>query len=101
MATIVDRDTVFEYPRESIKADEKGRVMLGREFSGKRFRISRSPTGEPLLTALVVIPERDMWLYQNPEALAAFHQGLANAAAGRVTEATDFSRYADDVIEDE
>ena len=101
MPAVLGRDTVFEDIKESIKADEKGRVLLGRDFSGKHFRISVSANGEILLTPVVVIPERDIWLYKNPQALAKFHQGLAEAAAGKVTASEDFSEYANDHIEDE
>jgi hypothetical protein len=99
--TVISRDTVFEEIKESVKADEKGRVILGRDFSGKQFRVSTSADGDILLTPVVVIPERDMWLYRNPEALEMFHRGLADAAAGRVTAPEDFSKYADLPIEDE
>jgi|GEM_PF-3397567 len=33
---------------------------------------------------LSTIPERERWLYENPEALAAVKRGLADIAAGRV-----------------
>ena len=46
------------------------------------------------------IPERELWLYRNPEALAAVDRGLADVAAGRVTELKDYSQYADLEIED-
>src|SRR5437879_11528082 len=98
MPAVLERDTVFEEIKESIKADEKGRVVLGRDFSGKHFSISVSANGEILLTPVVVIPQRDIWLYKNPQALAMFHQGLAEAAAGKVTAGEDFSQYANDDI---
>ena len=100
MLGFLERDIVFEDIKESIKADEKGRVLLGRDFSGKRYRISISANGEILLTPVVLMPERDVWLYKNPEALAMFHQGLAEAAASKVTAGEDFSRHASDEIED-
>ena len=101
MPGILERNTVFEDIKGSIKADSKGRVILGAEFSGKNYRVSKCATGEILLTPVATIPERDMWLYKNPHALAMFHQGLADAAAGKVSAGEDFSRYADDTIEDE
>ena len=101
MPEILERDTVFENIKESIRADDKGRVILGREFSGKNFRVSKSAHGEILLIPVVVIPERDIWLYKNPQALAMFQLGLAEAAAGKVTQGEDFSQYADDNLESE
>ena len=91
----------FEEIRDSVKADDKGRIILGREFSGRNFRVSSSATGEVLLIPVIVMPERDTWLYKNPRALAMFHQGLADAAEGRVTKGQDFSRFANDEIEGE
>jgi hypothetical protein len=101
MPVVVERDTVFEDLKDSIRADDKGRVILGREFSGKNFRVSKSANGDILLVPVVVIPERDMWLYKNPQALAMFHAGLAEAAAGEVTDGEDFSQFAADDMEDE
>ncbi len=101
MPVVIERETVFEDIKDSVKADDKGRVILGRDFAHKSYRITRSADGEILLIPLVVIPERDMWLYKNPQALARFQQGLAEAATGKVTTGEDYSRYADDVIEDE
>ncbi len=101
MSFILERETAFEEFKDSVKADEKGRVILGRDFSGKNFRVSRSANGSILLTPVTVIPERDVWLYKNPQALALFHQGLAEAATGQVTVGEDFSRYADDDMGEE
>ena len=101
MSAILERDTVFEEIKQSVKTDDKGRIILGRDFSGKSYRVAVSADGEILLTPVVVMPERDMWLYKNPQALALFQQGLADAQAGRVTAAEDFSQYAADEIEDE
>ena len=88
----LEQNTVFEEIEKSVSTDEKGRILLGHDFSGKNYRVSKSVNGEVLLTPVVIIPERDMWLYRNPEALRMFQEGLA-AAAGDVTEAEDFSQY--------
>ena len=95
MAKVIERNSSFTEIKDSARTDEKGRIALGSDFSGKNFRIARSEEGEILLTPVVVIPERDMWLYKNPRALALFQQGLVEAAAGEVTAAEDFSQYAD------
>jgi hypothetical protein len=33
-----------------------------------------------------IIPDSELWLYENPEALASFEQGLKEAAEGKFTE---------------
>ena len=101
MADTLERSCNFEEIKVSVKADDKGRIILGREFAGKNYRVSRSEHGELLLVPVVVIPERDLWLYKNPQALAMFQRGLADVAEGRVTDGEDFSQYAGDDIEDE
>jgi hypothetical protein len=46
------------------------------------------------------IPERELWLQQNPTAMASVRQGLADSAAGRVKGLGSFAKYADDEIGD-
>lgn len=50
MAAIVKRDTEFEETNEAVRADDKGRVILGNRCSGKQFRVSVSMDGDVLLT---------------------------------------------------
>ena len=47
------------------------------------------------------VPERELWLYANKEALALFREGLEQAKCGEVVRGLDFSEYADDDIKDE
>ena len=46
------------------------------------------------------IPERERWLYENPEAFAAVKRGLADIAAGRVHTRQSYAQYADAEIEE-
>lgn len=87
MPIVVQRDTEFEQLKDSIRADTKGRVVLGRDYSGKNYRVSKSANGEILLTPVVSIPEQDMWLYKNPQALAAFQQGWRRLAQVKLRQA--------------
>ena len=32
-----------------------------------------------------IIPDSELWLYENPEALASFEQGLKEAAEGKLS----------------
>ncbi len=101
MSTTVERSDVFEVIKESVKVDEKGRVLIGRERSSKDYRVAVSNSGEILLTPMGRIPEREMWLYQNPQALAQLEQGVAEAAAGHLIGGYDFSTFLEDTLEDE
>lgn len=49
---------------------------------------------------LSTIPERERWLFENPEALAAVKRGLADIAAGRVHRRQSYAHYADLEVED-
>ncbi len=62
MPIVLEPNAVFEDIKDAIKADEKGRVLLGRDFAGKNYRVAMSANGEILLTPIVAIPERDLWL---------------------------------------
>jgi hypothetical protein len=61
--------------------DSKGRVTLGRRFANKPVIIEDISDTEVKVSLARVIPEREMWLYQNPEALDLVQRGLAQAEA--------------------
>ena len=100
MSVTLESGKVFELIKNSVKSDAKGRIALGSDFSEKDFRVAVSANGDILLTPMVSISERDVWLYKNLQALALFQQGLADAA-GNVTAGEDFSQYAEDVLEED
>lgn len=53
--------------------------------------------GEILLTPLVSIPKRELIIWENEQLRASLARGLADSAAGKVKELGDFTRYADDI----
>jgi hypothetical protein len=81
--------------KEAARVDRKGRLSLGSDLEGKLFRVVLDDNGNIVLTPIATIPERELWLHRNPEALAAVQQGLREAAAGLVTDLGSFSRYVD------
>ncbi len=49
-------------------ADSKGRISLGQRFANRIVIIEDLSDTEVKISMARVIPEREMWLYENPEA---------------------------------
>ena len=65
--------------------DSKGRVTLGGRFANRAV-IVEHPSDDVVIVRLArVIPEREVWLYENPKALASVRRGLNQARKGNVT----------------
>lgn len=64
--------------------DSKGRVTLGGNFANRVVIVEHRSEDEVLIRLCRVIPEREAWLYENPEALASVRLGLAQARKGKV-----------------
>lgn len=80
-----------------VRPDAKGRINLGARTTGiSGYQITDMGGGNLMLTAMKEIPARELWLYQNPEALAAVEEGLRQSARGETHYLGDFSQYADE-----
>ena len=66
--------------------DSKGRVTLGGRFANRAVIVEHRNDDEVVVRLARVIPERDVWLYKNPKALASVRRGLDQARKGDVTE---------------
>lgn len=76
-----------------LRPDAKGRITLGKLAEGvSSYRARRQKDGKIVLEPFVEIPAEERWLYENPEALEAVRQGLADAKAGRLTRMS-FKKY--------
>ena len=76
-------------------ADSKGRINFGKNFANKTFIIEQIGATEIRLELARVIPERESWLYQNPEAKASLLRGLRQAKA------RNFSKSPPDLAADQ
>jgi len=93
MTSVIDKETEisenFQQPGVDMKegrvrADAKGRVSLG-SFLTKGISdldVVTDAEGRIILTPLVMIPARELWIHRNPEKLAALDEGLRQAAEG-------------------
>ena len=81
----------------TLRLDSKGRVTFGNLAKGvSSFRVSKTEDGSFLLRPMKEIPAREAWLFQNPEALKAVLEGLADLKAGRVHDLGDFTQFIND-----
>lgn len=78
--------------------DSRGRLVLGPEYAG-RTMIVDIREGQILLTPAVVIPEQEVWLYRNKEALASVQRGLKQAREGKLSANPDFDVFLQRVEE--
>ncbi|WP_373535795.1 hypothetical protein [Microcoleus sp.] len=78
-----------------ISTDTQGHLSLNLEPKSTEYRVLVNEAGQILLDPITNIPDREQWLWQNPQALAAVKCGLAQAAKGEVHNLGDFSEYAD------
>lgn len=80
--------------------DSRGRLVLGPEYAG-RTMIVDIREGQILLTPAVVIPEQEVWLYRNKEALASVQRGLKQAREGKLASNPDFEAFLRSAKEDQ
>jgi hypothetical protein len=86
MATII-KDEDLTIVAENVKPDAKKRVILTKVpmEEGVTYRIYMNSFGQIVLDPQVTIPASELWLFNNPVALASVQRGLADAAQGKVS----------------
>lgn len=66
------------------QTDTKGRVVLGKAFANKHVIVRiEGPVAHVELAK--VVPEREAWLHENPEAMRTVREGLKQASEGRLS----------------
>lgn len=86
MANII-KDTDLKIVAESVKPDAKKRVILTKVpmEKGVTYHIYMNSFGQIVLDPQVTIPASELWLFNNPDALASVQRGLSDAAQGKVS----------------
>lgn len=58
---------------------ESGQISLGKSYAGKVYRVQRSTGGRIVLTAVAMVPENQLWMFNEPHR-SRIRRGLAWAA---------------------
>ena len=58
---------------------KSGQISLGKRYAGKTLRVERQEDGSIKLTAVAMVPERQLWTVQEPD-VSRIARGLAWAA---------------------
>jgi hypothetical protein len=90
----------FQIIKESVSSDSRGRLSLGTVVKDKRYRVMVNDAGQILLDPVVAIPERELWLWQNPEAIASVQRGIDQAVDGELQDMGSFTQYAELEVEE-
>ena len=87
----------FQLVTEFAQPDAKKRLSLGEALGGATaFSIYRNPLGQLILDPVKTVPASEMWLYENPEALASVKRGLQQSAEGKGVYLGSFAKYLDE-----
>jgi hypothetical protein len=91
----VIKDSDFQLISEFAQPDAKKRISLGAALrDATAYNIYRNPLGQLILDPVRTIPVSEMWLYENPPALASVKQGLRESAEGKTVYRGSFARHA-------
>ena len=71
--------------------DAKGRVTLPKEFANCLVDLEMVDEFEVRIRKVIAIPEREAWLWKNPEALGSVLIGLQEARAGQFVKGPDLA----------
>ena len=93
-------DQGFQVIKEIVQPDGRGRVSLGMVASGKNYRVMMNDAGQILLDPVVPVPESELWLWQNPEAIASVQRGIQQAGTSDLHDLGSFADYAELEVED-
>jgi len=90
----VIRSADFRLISEFAQPDAKKRLSLGEALAGATaYNIYRNTVGQLILDPVKAVPASEMWLYENPEALASVKQGLRESAEGKTVYRGSFAKH--------
>ena len=90
-------------PAGEVVADERSRLAFGKAGVRRddRYAVAINDQGEILLTPLVSIPKRELFIWENQFAREELGRGLKESAAGELEDLGSFASYAELDTEDD
>jgi hypothetical protein len=74
--------------------DNKGRLLLGKEYAGRLVIVDDAEPDRLIIQTATPIPDRELWLYRNQEALASVQRGLEQAKERKLGPGPDMKAAA-------
>jgi hypothetical protein len=94
-APAVIKSADFRLVSEFAQPDAKKRLSLGEALAeATAYNIYRNSLGQIVLDPVKAVPASEMWLYENPPALASVKRGLRESAEGKSVYRGSFARHA-------
>ncbi|HWY21766.1 MAG TPA: hypothetical protein VNX26_11135 [Candidatus Acidoferrum sp.] len=94
-ASAVIKNPNFQLISEFAQPDAKKRLSLGGALGeGTAYNIYRNSLGQIILDPVKAVPASEMWLYENPQALASVKRGLRESAEGKSVYRGSFAKHA-------
>jgi hypothetical protein len=94
-ASAVIKNADFRLVSEFAQPDAKKRLSLGEALAGATaYNVYRNALGQIILDPVKAVPASEMWLYENPQALASVKQGLRESAKGKSVYRGSFAKHA-------
>jgi len=77
-----------------VRPDAKGRITLGKWAQDiSSFLVHPGEDGKIILEPYSEIPAKEIWLFENKDALASVKRGLKDSTAGRVRSRGSFKKF--------
>ena len=67
-----------------VVSDKKGRISLGLRRANQRFIVIEESDDRIVLERAVLVPKRELWLYENESAKKSVENGLEQARQGKI-----------------
>ena len=90
----------FRVVKELVQPDSQGKLTLEQVALAKSYRVMVNDAGQILLDPVQNIPEREAWLWQNPEALSLVQGGIEQSAIRQTENLGSFAQYANLELEE-